>query len=95
MVLLKPAAKASRAAKKTGKAKKVCKVATGKFAKVLVFGGRREKTVGGLRAEGLVRNKRGKIVSKRRSADGRRRFGQVRGWIEALMEARRALHITG
>merc|ERR1719251_579404 len=80
---------------KAMKAKRVSKVARGRFAKALVFRGSREKTVGGLKSDDLMKNKRGKIVSKRQSANGKRRFKQVVGWLEAVMEARHALHSKG
>merc|ERR1712032_1609508 len=71
------------------------KIARGRFAKALVLRGRREKTVGGLTAALLMRNKRGKIVSKRKSAQGKRAFNNVEPWLESVMEARAALHVTG
>mmetsp|Transcript_39042 Transcript_39042/g.87934 ORF Transcript_39042/g.87934 Transcript_39042/m.87934 type:complete len:159 (-) Transcript_39042:167-643(-) len=101
MVLPKPAMKtrgtATKAMKamKVMKAKRVSKVARGRFAKALVFRGAREKTVGGVKAEGLMKNKRGKIVSKRQSAAGKRRYRQISDWTEAVMEARHALHSKG
>merc|ERR1711933_282024 len=49
------------------KAKKVSKIAKGKRARVQVFNGSKEKTATGLRKDGLVKNKRGKIVSKKAS----------------------------
>merc|ERR1740129_816205 len=82
-------------AMKVMKAKRVSKIARGRFAKALVFRGAREKTAGGVRADGLMRNKRGKIVSKRQSAAGKRRYKQVEEWTEAVMEARQALHSKG
>merc|ERR1719401_272753 len=42
-----------------------------------------------------MRNKRGKIVSKRASAHGRRRYRQIEAWTEAVMEARDLLHVRG
>jgi len=77
------------------KSKRVSKVAKGRMAKALVFRGSKEKTVGGLKKESLMKNKRGKIVSKKRSALGRRRYANVETWIDSLVEARKALHITG
>merc|ERR1739847_214888 len=62
------AMKAMRAMKK----KTVSKIAKGRFAKVLVFRGTKVKTVGGLTSEMLIKNKRGKVVSKRKSAAGKR-----------------------
>merc|ERR1719436_1976987 len=77
------------------KAKRATKGAKGRMAKDQVFRGRKERTVGGLKQESLMKNKRGKIVSKRQSAVGKRRYGNVEAWVDSLMEARRALHITG
>merc|ERR1712039_308800 len=70
-------------------------VAKGRMAKAQVFRGRKEKTVGGLKQESLMKNKRGKAVSKRRSALGKRRYSNVETWVDSLMEARRTLHISG
>merc|ERR1712032_746989 len=53
------------------------------------------RTVGGLKADSLTRNKRGKIVSKRASANGKRRYKNVEDWIEAVMEAREMLQTKG
>merc|ERR1712224_1046306 len=60
--------------RKVMKKKKVTKskIARGRFAKVAVFKGKKEKTIGGLTSESLMRNKRGKIVSKKRNAMGKR-----------------------
>mmetsp|Transcript_90777 Transcript_90777/g.283872 ORF Transcript_90777/g.283872 Transcript_90777/m.283872 type:complete len:140 (+) Transcript_90777:63-482(+) len=80
---------------KAMKAKRVSKVARGRFARALVFRGRKEKTVGGLTKEGLMRNSRGKIVSKRANAHGKRGYRNIEGWTEAVMAARQALHSTG
>merc|ERR1719284_1235794 len=80
---------------KVMKAKRVSKVARGRFAKALVFRGSKEKTAGGLAKEGLMRNKRGKIVSKRASARGKRSYTHIEDWTEAVMEAREALNVHG
>merc|ERR1712060_497848 len=80
---------------KAMKSKRVSKVAKGRLSKSLVLRGKKEKTVGGLKADDLMRNKRGKIVSKRRSALGNRRYKQIEGWVEAHMAARKALQVTG
>uniref|UniRef100_A0A7S1KVR2 Uncharacterized protein n=1 Tax=Alexandrium catenella TaxID=2925 RepID=A0A7S1KVR2_ALECA len=80
---------------KVMKAKRVSKIAHGRFARAMVFKGRKEKTVGGVKADGLMRNKRGKIVSKRASAVGRRLYKNIEGWTEAVVEARKALHSRG
>merc|ERR1712032_750254 len=77
------------------KTKRVSKAARGRLAKALVLRGNKERTSGGLRKDGLMRNKRGKIVSKRASAMGRRRYKQIEDWTEAVMEARDLLHVSG
>ena len=45
--------------------KRVSKVAKGKRAKSSVFRGTKEKTAGGLKKSDLMRNKRGKVVSRK------------------------------
>jgi len=88
-------AKANSAMKKCMKAKRVSKIARGRLARHLVLSGRREKTTGGITAGELMKNKRGKIVSKRASAAGKRSYGQVEDWIEAVTEARKVLQTKG
>merc|ERR1719263_1132552 len=85
------ATKAMKAMKK----KSVSKIARGRFAKVLVYKGTKAKTVGGLTADKLIKNKRGKIVSKRKSAAGKRMYGNIKAWTEAFMSARKELHVVG
>merc|ERR1719456_937419 len=80
---------------KARKAKRIVKVARGRLAKSLVFRGMRERTSGGLKQDTLMRNKRGKIVSKRQSACGKRAYRQIEGWTQAVMSARDTLHIKG
>eukprot|EP00971_Amphidinium_carterae_P259133 5142527-Amphidinium_carterae.1 len=53
------------------KAKRVSKIASGRLAKAMVLKGAREKTSGGLKKDALMKNKRGKIVSKRAAAAGK------------------------
>merc|ERR1719226_187213 len=77
------------------KAKRSSKVAKGRMAKALVFRGSKEKTTGGLKKESLMKNKRGKVVSKRASALGKRRYRQIEAWVDSVMEARKALHVSG
>merc|ERR1719330_990407 len=77
------------------KAKKRSKVACGPRAKSMVFKGSRERTMGGLKKDDLMLNKRGKVVSKKASAQGNRRFVNIESWLDSVMEARKALHITG
>ena len=48
--------------------------------------GNKEKTSGGLKATDLVKNKRGKNVSKKMSALSKKRFASTVGpWIEAVV----------
>merc|ERR1719421_1756996 len=82
-------------AMKAMKAKRISKVAHGRFARSMVLRGTKEKTSGGLTSQMLMKNKRGKIVSKRASANGKRRFRNIESWVEALMSARKALQVNG
>merc|ERR1719510_527340 len=80
---------------KAMKAKRVSTVARGRMAKAMVFRGTKVKTSGGLSRDSLMKNKRGKVVSKRASANGKMRFRAIEAWVESVMEARRTLHISG
>merc|ERR1719191_2021779 len=64
------ALKAAKKVKTRGliKPKKPSIIAKGQLAKVLVFKGKKTKTSSGLKAGDLVKNKYGKIVSKKKSA---------------------------
>ena len=68
----KKTAKRSRSRTTKRKKKRVSKVARGRLAKVLVFRGRKAKTVGGLTKNDITRNKHGRYVSKKRSAMGKK-----------------------
>merc|ERR1712151_72059 len=88
-----PAMKGARSMK----AKRVSKVARGKFARSLVLRGSKEKTQGGMTKDKLMRNKFGKIVSKKASAAARKRY-QTSGakvWADCIKQARKALNLTG
>merc|ERR1712118_633975 len=82
--------KAAKALKPKKKKKKVSKIAKGKFRKVLVLRGKKEKTVGGLKASDLIKNKNGKVVSKKASARSKKS-----PWIAAVNAARSALKLKG
>merc|ERR1719401_1053544 len=77
--------------------KKVSKIAKGKLAKASVFRGSKEKTVGGLTKDKLVKSKSGKIVSKTASARMKKAFkgSKAEAWIKATAAARKAMGITG
>merc|ERR1712232_1234708 len=80
---------------KAMKAKSVSKIAKGPFAKAVVLRGGKEKTVGGLTKSLLMKNKRGKVVSKKSSASGKRAYVNIKGWTSSVITARKALDITG
>merc|ERR1719195_2357517 len=84
-------------AMKKAKKQRKSKVARGRFAKSMVLKGvgGKEKTVSGLRKEDLIRNKRGKVVSKKMSSRGRIAFKRISKWIAAIVAARKALAMTG
>merc|ERR1719362_2584514 len=87
------AVKAMRKVKTTRKSK----VARGRFARSMVLRGvgGKEKTTSGLRKEDLMRNKRGKVVSKKASSRGRIAFKKISKWTAAIVAARKALAMTG
>merc|ERR1739847_27746 len=93
------AMKAMKAPKamKAMKVKKVSAIAKGKRAKLAVFSGKKAKTVGGLTKATLTKSKSGKIVSKSRSADGKKRFASsaLKKWCDATRQARKQLGIKG
>merc|ERR1712096_327953 len=91
------AMKAMKVAKamKARKAKRVSTIAKGRFAKALVFRGSKVKTVGSLNKASLMKNKRGKIVSKRASARGKQVYKQVKSWTQAFIKARKELGVKG
>merc|ERR1712225_231517 len=72
------------------KKKIVSKIGKGKFSKVLVLRGTKAKTVGGLTAKDLTKNKNGRVVSKKKSA-----LGKANPWMIAVKKARAALKIKG
>merc|ERR1712007_63886 len=90
--------KASKAMKaiKVSKAMKSSKIATGRLAKSSVFKGGKETTSGGLKKADLTKSKTGKIVSKKRSANGKKSYALTIGkWTQAVMKAREVLGIKG
>ena len=79
---------------------KVSQIAKGKRAKSSVFRGTKAKTNGGLKKSDLIKNKRGKVVSRKQSLVGKKRNGSGSGsrfikWGAAVQKARKALNITG
>merc|ERR1719463_359824 len=84
-------------AKKVAKAMKAMKAMKAKKVgrKWLVFAGPRVKTTGGLKKEDLTRNKRGKVVSKKMHANGKKAFSHIKAWHVAVSKARQALGVHG
>merc|ERR1739848_661741 len=89
-VMKRRAMKAAAAPMKAMKKKSVSKIAKGRLAKVMVLRGSKGKTVGGLTAKDLIKNKNGKVVSKKQSASAKKS-----PWIAALKKARAVLKIKG
>ena len=87
-------AMAAMKAMKAMKKKAVSKVAKGRMAKSVVFRGTKEKTVGGLTKSDLIRNKYGKIVSKKASLRAKKN-NFIKGWTTAVQKARKALGVKG
>merc|ERR1719373_1359018 len=79
------------------KAMKKSKIASGKLAKALVMRGAREKTTGGLRKSQIMKNKRGKVVSKAMSEMSRKKYmgSKLEAWTKACAAASKELGITG
>merc|ERR550532_2982631 len=82
---------------KAMKVKRTSTIARGKLAKALVFRGSKQKTSGGLTKDTLTKNKTGRIVSKSKSARGKKNFANsaLKRWIDAVKQARKELKITG
>merc|ERR1712066_1034916 len=82
---------------KSMKAKRVSKIAKGKFARSQVLRGSKEKTTSGMTKDSLMRNKLGKIVSKKASAAAKKRYQTSRSkvWANCIKLARKSLNLTG
>merc|ERR1712037_820499 len=88
-----------KAAKKAGamKSMKAAMIAKGMGAKARVFSGKKSKTVSGLTKDKLMRNKFGKVVSKKASAAAQKNWVKngLKAWSEAVKKARKVLGFTG
>ena len=60
-----------------------------------VWNGSRHHTNSGHNKTHLMKNKNGKVVTKKSHAAGRRAYKNIRGWTQAVSKARKALGITG
>merc|ERR1740121_2561466 len=90
---MKMAMKAKMGMKKMAMKKSI--IAKGKRAKSSVFRGTKQKTTGGLKKSDLKKNKNGKIVSAKASANGKKAYKRIAGWTAAVAKARKALGIKG
>merc|ERR1719361_2013727 len=79
------------------KAMRVSKIARGRGAKARVFKVSKASTSGGLKKSDLMRNKSGRVVSKKRSAAGKKLFAKngLGKWLKAVAAARKSLGIKG
>merc|ERR1712066_803094 len=89
--------KTAMKAMKAMKAKRVSVIAKGKNAKAAVFRGSKKKTLSGMTKDKLMKNKSGKIVSKARSANSKKRWASsgLKAWCDAVKAARKALNLKG
>merc|ERR1711962_1796252 len=92
--------KAKKSMKKGGMRKKAMKksvIARGRGAKARVFRGIKSKTQGGLKKTDLVKNKRGKVVSRKQSEASKKKFRKngLDKFAAAVKSARKALGIRG
>merc|ERR1719491_433132 len=73
------------------KAMKKSIIGKGKLGKALVLRGSREKTSGGLTKSQLMKNKRGKVVSKKASERARKNWASsaLCKWVKAVAAARK------
>merc|ERR1712151_927683 len=78
-----------------GKAKKVSVIAKGKLMRASVFSGRKVKTATGLKKSDLMKNKTGKIITKKQHAAGKKAYAQIKGWTVAVQKAKKELGVTG
>ena len=96
----KKKAKKPKKAKKTKKrkAKRVSTRAKGskRSQRSQVFRGKKAKTAGGTTKDKLTKNKNGRIVSKKASANAKKNFQKrLGGWLAACAKARKALGCKG
>merc|ERR1712091_131538 len=85
------------AAMKAMKKKRVSKIAKGSLAKSVVLRGTKEKTASGLTKADLFKNKRGKVVSKKKAAAAKKQFlaNGLGKWTKAVQKARAILKLKG
>mmetsp|Transcript_25836 Transcript_25836/g.41387 ORF Transcript_25836/g.41387 Transcript_25836/m.41387 type:complete len:140 (-) Transcript_25836:169-588(-) len=77
------------------KAMKKSTIANGKRRKVSVFKGTKVKTSGGLKKADLIKSKTGRVVSRKGSAAGKKAYANIKGWTDAVQQARKELGVKG
>ena len=60
-----------------------------------VYQGTKDHTAGGLKKDQLVKNKHGKIVSKKQQTHGKTHFKAIQKWSESVSKAREHLGTEG
>merc|ERR1711982_157719 len=98
--VMKKGGKSMKKSKKVGMRKKAMKksvIARGRGAKARVFKGTKAKTTSGLQKKDLVKNKRGKVVSRKQSEASKKKFRKngLEKFANAVKSARKALGIRG
>ena len=88
-------AQAMRVAKAMKRRRRKSVIAKGKRARFCVFRGTKAKTYTGLTKANLMKNKNGKIVSKKANANGKKAYARIKGWTLAVTKARKALGVKG
>merc|ERR1712113_767822 len=93
---MKKSAMKKASMKKSGM-KRVNIIATGTLARSVVFSGRKEKTASGLKKSDLMKNKAGKLVTKKTSAHGKKHYAKngLKKWADACKKARKELGLKG
>ena len=89
------AKKSMKSGMKRKKAMKKSVIAKGKRGKNSVYRGTKVKTSGGLKKSDLMKNKNGKVVSKRSHAHGVNAYKRISKWTAAVNKARKDLKIKG
>merc|ERR1711977_556807 len=85
--------KATKKAAKKPKKKKAKKIKRGSFRRV--WSGTVQTSKGGLTKDKLTKNKAGKVVSKKRRAQGLKAYKKISGWTNACTKARKQLKLKG
>merc|ERR1711972_487639 len=92
---MKSVMKKSTAMKTVMRTRRRDNIARGRYRFAMVVKGTRSRTSGGLRKVDIMKNKVGRLVSKKRSLHGRKQYGNISLWIESTTAARRELGISG